>query len=647
MKRQRSRPIYTSLFAILVAFGTAFGVIALSPLASTAGASQHSNIQKQTPTTSTFQICDVAGDSGQTGASYPVQVGTWNGSFYKEFFLSAEATPGQCGNTYSFPTGTQMLVEQGASPGVGINPLTAVPTFSASNGSPINGAVPTIDLVAVHLVNAGATVLTITDNTPKPNGWGTLELCKTAGDNFVTGSYNFTLTGPAGTPPSASVIAGQCDEITVPASSPITVTEAVSFPYAMTSASAIPPTALLSSDNDTQTAVVTVPPNSDSTLFITNSTLEGYAKICKTLDRSQDNVLAGQTFTFDVSATFNGAPISGVPSTVPVIAGDYGTTTCAFLSNSHGPILLPLGSVVTASEVVPSGASFQPVGTSISPSNLNDGSTTGTAVFYVGNYAGSGSGNLGAGSVTQATFTNEALGYVEVCKTSDGINPINPGTPFNFTIGGVAGTITVPVGLCSLGYQLPVGTTTITETATPHISTTWSDTEGETGTGDTATVTVPYNTENIVYFDNEINTGQLKICKIQTSSDAGLQNSTFDLSYSYTLNGTVVSNASSPDMLKPGQCAQPITVPVLNGNLTPVQISITEGTTTIPDVAVEPADGATSGITVVGPDTVVSQPTYPWPVSTPGGTPATIVVNSLEGITNVTFTNGIDIPPAG
>jgi hypothetical protein len=78
-------------------------------------------------------------------------------------------------------------------------------------------------------------------------------------------------------------------------------------------------------------------------------------------------------------------------------------------------------------------------------------------------------------------------------------------------------------------------------------------------------------------------------------------------------------------------------VPVLNSNLTPVNILVTEETTSVPDIGLFNVD-------VVGPDTVVESPAPPTHlVSTPGGSAATLELNSLEGITDVTFVNGIDI----
>ena len=388
----------------------------------------------------------------------------------------------------------------------------------------------------------------------------------------------------------------------------------------------------MSSSNQTQTSIVKVLPTQTTTVFVTNATLTGYAKVCKVLRSAADDGLAGQTFTFNVSATFNGVPIPGVPSTVSVVAQDYPNTVCAFLTNARGHVLpLPLGSVVTATEQVPSDAAV--TATTISPSNLDDGSTPGTAVFFVGNSGSSGTGNLGAGTVTQATFTNEGLGRVKVCKSS---NTIASGTVFNFTVGGGVGPVQAGVNtFCSLAFTLPVGSVTITENPGPegaHISTTWSDTQGEFGSGTSATVKVPFNDENDVTFDNEIKSGQLQVCKQQTSSDAGLQNTPFNLTYSWT------GSTSTTVSLKPGQCTNGITVPTLTSTLSPVQISIFEGTVPVSYVNLE-------NVTLQGPDTVVSKAAPPnHLVGTGGSNSPPEVLKSLEGTTDVTFINGIVIP---
>ena len=74
-------------------------------------------------------------------------------------------------------------------------------------------------------------------------------------------------------------------------------------------------------------------------------------------------------------------------------------------------------------------------------------------------------------------------------------------------------------------------------------------------------------------------------------------------------------------------------MPVLNGNLSQVQITVTEQPSTVANVNL-------FGVGVIGNDTIVSQPTYPHLLTTA----APVVLNSLEGVNTVTFTNGIIIP---
>ena len=72
---------------------------------------------------------------------------------------------------------------------------------------------------------------------------------------------------------------------------------------------------------------------------------------------------------------------------------------------------------------------------------------------------------------------------------------------------------------------------------------------------------------------------------------------------------------------------------VLNGNLSQVQITVTEQPTTVANVNL-------FSVGVIGNDTIVSQPATPHVLTTP----AAVVLNSLEGVNTVTFTNGIIIP---
>jgi hypothetical protein len=604
---------------LLLALAAALlGLSVLAGSAATAGAAA---------ATGSLKICKVAAPP-LAGQSFPFLTATWSGTQFKGVSLTAAASPGGCQTVNSYTVGTTVLVEEAAA--VGVPFPNVVPSFSIANGT-IAGNVPSLDLVAVT-INAGTTVLTVTDTPIPVTGTGTLELCKSVADTNVQGYFAFNLTGPGGYSSTQSVLAGQCNDVTGVPAGTISISEPPIFPYALSSVATIPPSALVSSDLNTQSAQVAVPPGGTSTVFFTNATLTGYVKVCKTLARAADDVLAGKTFNYSVSATFDGSPIT-VPTSVSVVASDYPTPNCVFVGGTSTPFALPLGSLVTVSETgLPADQTTQVVGTSVSPASLNAGSPNSTTQqLYVGNLPAPNTvGSFGAGSVTQATFTNEAFGYVEVCKTSTSIAKL---TPFLFSVAGTP-IGSVDVGLCSLGILEPIGTTTITETLQPHITlNSVSGTSGASQLGNNgATANVVYGTENIVSFDNEINTGTLKICKAQTSSDAGLQNTTFNFSYTYTVNGSATVGTEA---LKPGQCGMPINnIPVLNSNLLPVQISVTEQTSTVANVALE-------GVTAIGGDTIASQPTYPHLLTTP----ATVTLNSLEGITNLTFTNGIDILP--
>jgi hypothetical protein len=146
-------------------------------------------------------------------------------------------------------------------------------------------------------------------------------------------------------------------------------------------------------------------------------------------------------------------------------------------------------------------------------------------------------------------------------------------------------------------------------------------------------VTVPFNDENQVTFDNEINTGKLQVCKQQTSSDANLQNTSFNLTYSWTGGPAPVTVS-----LKPGQCTSSIIVPTLTPTLSPVHISIFEGTVNVPLVNLE-------NVVVQGPDTVISKAAPPnHLVGTGGSNSPPQVLLSLEGTTDVNFINGIIVP---
>ena len=188
MKLDRSRSVVSLLLAAVLAVGVTLGVLALTSLASgTAGKNKTGGGSDPA-----LVICNVSGDTGQQGAAYPVEDGAWNGSWHDAFSLTAEPSPGTCSTPKTVAAGGLVGVEQGTL-GSGLGTSVNV-GFTVANGT-LAGTVSNIDLAVVTVGSSGTTTVTITDTTPPPPGQGTLELCKSAADGFVTGqTFNFTVT---------------------------------------------------------------------------------------------------------------------------------------------------------------------------------------------------------------------------------------------------------------------------------------------------------------------------------------------------------------------------------------------------------------------------------------------------------------------
>jgi hypothetical protein len=224
---------------------------------------------------------------------------------------------------------------------------------------------------------------------------------------------------------------------------------------------------------------------------------------------------------------------------------------------------LPLGSSVEITE--------QPVtdseltGVSVSPAQADNGSSSTTARLTV------------QSGVTTATFTNRALGTIEVCKKA--ADKSTEGVPFQFSING-GPSFTVRAGQCSTPFRVPAGTATVSESAPSNFELEKVEAAplGRLISGPTdnpATVSVPAGglaNETVVTFTNRVKTGQFKICK--ASPESGLQDIPFSFSISYTVNGYAVNDSAS---LKPGECsALSDPVPVVGSNGQPITVTVQE-----------------------------------------------------------------------
>ncbi len=268
--------------------------------------------------------------------------------------------------------------------------VTEVITRSSSGSGSSNGA-------------KGGSVGTTTSHT----GSGWLQICKTAGDSYVAGNFTFGING---TTQTVSVPTGQCSGYSTVTAGTVTISEASSyFPYGITAVSTQPQLLVgtvvaggLPGGAGGGSAQVTVGAGDYVTATVTDGTILGGYKICKALADNQGS-LAGTVFTFDTSWIFTpptGAKAITGGSTVSVTAQPAGTVPapCSWYINA------PAGAVVTANET----------------DTVPDVAVTNVAV--VGNTTNTSSGSTATftvptdGSVADATFTNDPLGYIEVCK---------------------------------------------------------------------------------------------------------------------------------------------------------------------------------------------------------------------------------------
>jgi hypothetical protein len=507
-------------------------------------------------------------------------------------------------------------------------PVVNPPVGSAPPGSPPPSSPPVSNPDPVSL----------------PAGSGYIEVCKSATDTWVQGSFPFTITQGTTSFGTYSVAVGSCTgAIPVPAGT-VTVAEGAEGPgYALVSVTSAPVGTLGTVNLGTQTANFTVNAGYETTATFVNATQLNLIKVCKVLANDQGS-LAGSIFTFNVSWTFspatgakaisNSGPVSvvAVPSTV--LGG-----ACTLVTN--WPLGIPVGSKVWVTE-----NAFPNVllsGVSITPVTFDAGTTATEAVLTV---------PPAADGYADASFTNEPMGYVEVCKNfyPSYYDATNTAT---FLVNGGT-SVTIQGGTCSAPIQVPAGTATVSEGAVANfllysVSTeSTSDPFGVrllTGGGPTntvnysavpvnpASVTVPYGgvgNETVVTFGNVVDGTQFKICKQETSSDANLAGSTFNFTWSYgSRSGT---DALTIGSVAPGLVCSDLDLGpyVVNTLGIGIPITITELSTAIP--AVE----ATS-ITYQGNGSVVSTTTLP--VLVTGGT-AGITITPGAGINVVTFTNG-------
>jgi len=530
---------------------------------------------------------------------------------------------------------------------------------AARVSSSLRTATVTVKLAAhgaatVRFVNAKVVTQVVTRSTgsaPRA-ATGTIEICKFGLDSWVPGngtSWPFTYTGG-----SVEVPFNQCTTPLTVNAGTVTITEGDVHPYVVEHVTTYPPYALSSvtmggyettSPSSSGGATVTVSAGQDVEVNVFNATLPSYFKLCKTLANNQGSLGAGTT-TFVYDYTWSLTPPAAILGASAIIGSGSTTVTAVASPGSvcSAGIAAPAGATITAWETgnVPY---VSVTNIAIQPAGDNAGSAMGTAVFTVPT----------DGSVSEATFTNDPLGYVEVCKDfwPSGYDANNSA---QFSVNG-GPSFWVAGGACSAPIQVPAGTATVSETIGPdfflyNVSTFSADDVFGTRllSGDTvnpASVVVPYGgvgNETVVTFTNSVDPTQFKICKQETSADANLSGGTFYFTWSYSVDETTYSGEVVALTIGPVTPANPTGLvcsgmiwgpPVLDPNGKPIPVVVTELPTKLPGVQLD-------SIGYQGNGTVLYDSTDGGltPVQVSLGDDGGFCMDPGAGINVVTFTNG-------
>jgi hypothetical protein len=419
---------------------------------------------------------------------------------------------------------------------------------------------------------------------PSDPGTGYIEVCKAAGDGFVTGTVTVNIAAGA-THVSQPVPVGQCtDAIQVPVGT-ATVTETVSAPYFLAAARVSPRANLVDTNLPAGQVRVKVKESADGStetlVTLVNRTHRGQFKVCKTLTANAGDLITnGQNaFTFDVSYTaLNSNPYR---TTITVVVPTLEQAACVLY-----PARLPLGTQVTITEEAAPNTTLQSI--TVLPASQNDGVSGSSVTLTLG---------PNPNGITTATFTNSADGTVEICKNIDdawmpndpsrtGGSPFN-GTPFQFKVNG-GDPITVDAGACSRAISVPAGTATVEELTTDHFFLESMTAEGPRGENrlvsgtNPITVSVPaggVGNETLVTATNKVDTGRVKVCKeLGPTVPAGKTYSfevTYHLKWDFSEWLKLTPTGQGPDGEVCSYLSHPL--PVIDPAGNPTKVTVTEG----------------------------------------------------------------------
>ncbi len=539
--------------------------------------------------------------------------------------------------------------------------ISVSPNAARVNSS-LRTATVTVKLAAhgaatVRFVNAKVVTQVVTrsaGSSPR-QATGSIEICKYGYDKWVPGngtSWPFTYTGG-----SVSVPLSQCTSpLTVDAGT-VTISEGDVYPYVVQSVSTFPPYALSS---------VSLGSYSQHRRQLRWSHGHGERRTGRRGERLEPD--ASQL----LQALQDPCQQPGQPGRLDLRLQLHLVVHAArghrrrhadhrFRLDLRSPLLRPL--VLSARPVsqlrpappsrpgkAPSVPYVSVTNVAIFPAGDNAGSANGTAVFTVPT----------DGSVSSATFTNDPLGYIEVCKNFyetpywDSVS-YNGNNSAQFSVNG-GPSFWVAGGACSAPIEVPAGTATVSEVIGSsfylwNVSTlSATDVFGTRllsgATVNPASVVVPYGgvgNETVVTFTNVVDPTQFKICKQETSADANLSGGTFYFTWSYSVDDSDYSGDVALT-IAPVTAANPTGLvcsgliwgpPVVDTSGDPIPVAISEDPTMLPGVQLD-------SIGYQGNGTVKYDSTYGGtdPVQVSLGDDGGFCMDPGAGINVVTFTNG-------
>ena len=256
-----------------------------------------------------LKVCKSAATDSPSLVGQPFSF-TENGGPAYSVLAGTVAAP-NCGPVTPYQLGTDVDVAELATPGTHVSDITV----SDNRGSNFDTAAGTVTAT----IGSGVTIVTYTNAVTIGRPDGFIEVCKSAGDGYVRGSFDFTITDAGGVVGIQSVAVGQCSPPVKVRSGNVTVTEAARSPYYVSAIFVVPQNRLVSSNLSNRTVTVTVPKGdegTETTVTFENSTRTGQIKVCKTLTRRSEG-LAGYKFYFDVT------DVNGT-HTLSVVAGPRG-----------------------------------------------------------------------------------------------------------------------------------------------------------------------------------------------------------------------------------------------------------------------------------------------------------------------------------